>query len=197
MAKSRNLPNGQNRGRLPVLNPRIASAVVAALSLGNFQNTVCQYVGISTSSYNVWRQRGEIESAKVADAGYDPESLIVQASINEEGDPLGIEDMFGHPAPHFEPSEWMFVVFKFLTDRAKAAAEIKALTTIQQAMPDNWQAAGWYLERTYPDRYGRRERVNLSGANDGDPVKLEHTVSADSLEAKLLELRQTLTKNEE
>ncbi len=42
--------------------------------------------------------------------------------------------------------------------QAEAKAEGDALDQIRAAARDGaWQAAAWYLERRYPDRYGRRE----------------------------------------
>lgn len=196
MAKSRNLPNGQNRGRDTRLNPRVAQALVNALSAGNYAKTACQYVGISQASYTLWQHRGEAESARVEGLGYDPEALINEAAVVEttDGESVSfthksIERMFEDCPKPFEPSEWVFVVFKYHIDRAKASAEIRALTIIQQAMPDNWQAAGWYLERTRPDQYGRRERINMTGNKDGEPIKVETTVTVDELEARIREIR--------
>lgn len=39
--------------------------------------------------------------------------------------------------------------------KAEAAAEAKRILVIQKASEENWQAAAWYLERRYPERWGR------------------------------------------
>lgn len=65
---------------------------------------------------------------------------------------------------------------------ARAAAEVRSVTLIQQAATNGtWQAAAWYLERSYPDRWGRT-RVEVTGA-DQAPIKVD--IDADSLEARI------------
>lgn len=43
-------------------------------------------------------------------------------------------------------------------DQAHGAAEVGALGTIQKAMLNqDWRAAAWFLERMWPERYGKRQ----------------------------------------
>ena len=37
------------------------------------------------------------------------------------------------------------------------------MALVQSAAPQHWQAAAWWLERSFPDRYGRRDRNEVSG----------------------------------
>ena len=68
---------------------------------------------------------------------------------------------------------------------AKAEAEVRAVALIQKAAQDGtWQASAWYLERSYPDRWGRH-RLEITGANS-QPVRVE--VDMDSLESKIKSL---------
>jgi len=49
-------------------------------------------------------------------------------------------------------------------DAAKAAAEAEALDRIKAAAksdPKHWTADAWYLERTNPAEYGRRDKVEV------------------------------------
>lgn len=56
---------------------------------------------------------------------------------------------------------------------AQAAAESHAVTTIRKAAMDGtWQAAAWFLERSKPERWRRRENVEVTG-KDGGPVQQE------------------------
>ncbi len=43
--------------------------------------------------------------------------------------------------------------------KAEAEAEQRLVERILAASRDSWQAAAWILERRYPDRWGRRDRV--------------------------------------
>ena len=53
--------------------------------------------------------------------------------------------------------------FREAIKKAEADAEVRAVSIIQDAMPDSWQAAMTYLERKYPQRWGRGDRVEHSG----------------------------------
>lgn len=69
--------------------------------------------------------------------------------------------------------------------QARAEAEIRAVALIQKAAQDGtWQASAWYLERSHPDRWGRK-RLEITGA-DSQPLRVE--VDVESLDAKLKSL---------
>lgn len=44
--------------------------------------------------------------------------------------------------------------------RAEQVAEVKMVEQWQRHMPENWQAIATFMERRYPDRWGRNMRVN-------------------------------------
>jgi len=76
--------------------------------------------------------------------------------------------------------------FREAVEKARSAAEIRNVALIQQAGNDgSWQAAAWYLERSYPTRWGRQNRVELTGA-DGGSVKVD--VSVEELERHVANL---------
>jgi len=79
-------------------------------------------------------------------------------------------------------------------DQAVAAAEVRDLAIIGAAAPNAWQAAAWRLERKHPEKYSRRERVEMTGA-DGGPVEVANVEgAAERLRQKLapvIELRRT------
>jgi transposase-like protein len=49
-----------------------------------------------------------------------------------------------------------FLEFLEAVEKARAEAELDAIRTIREAAPRSWQAAAWYLERSYPKRWGRQ-----------------------------------------
>jgi hypothetical protein len=55
--------------------------------------------------------------------------------------------------------------FRDAVKSAEREAEIRAVATVQQHMGKSWQAAMTYLERKFPQRWGRRLDVT-SGGND-------------------------------
>ena len=58
--------------------------------------------------------------------------------------------------------------------KAQAVFERKCITVIEDAAPNNWQAAAWLLERTRPDRYGKVDRyrgVKHQDEQGGPPLQ--------------------------
>jgi hypothetical protein len=51
--------------------------------------------------------------------------------------------------------------------RAEAEAEMNALDSIQAAARDDWKAAAWYMERRFPQRWGKVNQHELTGAGGG------------------------------
>lgn len=43
--------------------------------------------------------------------------------------------------------------------RAEAEAEARAVALWQKAMPEDWRSVQMYLERRYPDRWGKQEKL--------------------------------------
>ena len=57
-----------------------------------------------------------------------------------------------------------FLEFLEAVERARAEAELEAISVIRDAAPRSWQAAAWYLERSYPKRWGRQAPKPVDGA---------------------------------
>ena len=67
-----------------------------------------------------------------------------------------------------------FREFRESIKRAEAVAEVVAIARIRQAADNGtWQAAAWYLERKYGERWGRNDKLRqeISGPN-GKPVPI-------------------------
>lgn len=60
--------------------------------------------------------------------------------------------------PETDPTG-VYAEFAELVEQAQAVGEGHNVSTIKQAARTNWTAAAWLLERKYPERWGRRERV--------------------------------------
>ena len=58
-------------------------------------------------------------------------------------------------------------------NKALAEAEMRDVLNIDKAAgTGQWQASAWRLERKFPDRWGRKDRVEHTG-KDGQPIQLE------------------------
>jgi hypothetical protein len=74
-----------------------------------------------------------------------------------------------------------YVEFAEAVKEAEAAAEVQSVGVIRQAGQTTWQAAAWYLERKYPDRWARKDtlRQEVSGSLNGSvEIDAEDSVRA-------------------
>lgn len=95
---------------------------------------VCE---VSESVVHKWRARGE--------------EWIEEAETSEE--PVEVP-----------PDEVPYVEFVQSLKKAQGNAVVWHLTNIRRAATDDWKASAWYLERTRPDEYGRRDRHQIEGS---------------------------------
>ena len=73
-----------------------------------------------------------------------------------------------------------YAAFAEAVNRAIAESESRDLATVLKASSKYWVAAAWRLERRFPERYGRFDRMKVEG-------KVEHDAGA-SLLGKLTRL---------
>lgn len=96
---------------------------------GNYIETTCRAVGISSQTYRNWKKRGAAAESGIYRGFYE---AIDQAEAKGESSYLGI--------------------IKDAANSGKA-----------------WQAAAWYLERRYPERWGRRQFTDITSG--GKPLQ--------------------------
>jgi transposase len=53
------------------------------------------------------------------------------------------------------PDDELYREFRRQVEQAHAEAEARAVTQVARAAAEDWRAAAWWLERQYPDRWGR------------------------------------------
>lgn len=75
---------------------------------------------------------------------------------------------------------------------AEKAAEIRAVGLLMKAAEHDAKHASWWLERKFPERWGRKERHEVSGAKGG-PIQTESALSGLSA-AELKEMLAALRK---
>lgn len=68
-------------------------------------------------------------------------------------------------------AEKPFLQFLQAVKQAQAEAEVKAVELITLAGQKTFKALAWRLERKFPERWGRRSRHEITGA-DGGPVEM-------------------------
>ena len=103
-----------------------------------------------------------------------------------------------------EQSKGIYRDFLNAIEKALAESEVRDVMIIGSAAKDNWQAAAWRLERKFPKRWGRHDRLDLN--HEGkvnilhDVEAVEHTVRANRDVRNALEeavLRSIFAEGEE
>lgn len=127
-----------------LLTDEMHERIVNTLRLGNYVEHAASYAGISRATLYNWLKKGD--SAR---------------DRREAGETLDEHDE-------------RYARFSEDVDAARATAIVRNVSIIQQAAQTNWQAAGWWLERTSPQHFSRQVRTELSGPNQG-PVQVAVT----------------------
>ncbi len=115
------------------INQELINKIVEYISHGNYISTSCQACGISHRTYDTWIKHGE-ELAEHIESGKN----------------------------HIEESQLIYLQFFEAIKKAESEAEAKNVQIIQSVAPKNWQAAAWLLERKYPEKYGKREVLDIN-----------------------------------
>jgi hypothetical protein len=64
--------------------------------------------------------------------------------------------------------------------KAESESEVRAVALLRKHAEKQFQAAAWWLERKYPKRWGRKERLELTGSGGG-PVQVAPTALREQL----------------
>lgn len=65
------------------------------------------------------------------------------------------------------PRKDIFVLFANAIREAEAEVEIRMVAQWRTQMPEDWRAIQMFMERRYPERWGRKERQEHVGAGGG------------------------------
>lgn len=174
-------------GRHTKLTADLAAKVVAFVRAGSFANVAARASGIGESTYYRWLERGE--SCETDHAALVEAPLAHVRTLGKErglkcsrwGRDRLIEALLFDEYPFWE--------FRESVKEAEAEAEISRLVKIESAADEHWQAAAWWLERKYSDRYGRTLRTEVSGP-DGGAIRISGMSDEELLQelAKLDEM---------
>lgn len=99
-----------------------------------------------------------------------------------------------HPATYFrwleegtkDDADDKYREFRAEVEKARAEAEVRNVAIIADAAKrGTWQAAAWFLERSFPRSWSKTSRTELTGA-DGGPVSV--SVDPETLESRIAAL---------
>lgn len=123
------------RGRPSKLTPELTARLCAYLRDGHYIATACQLAGITEATYHAWAAKGRATPGSVFSEFLES---MEAARAHAEADALSAIRSAMQP--------W----------RRRVTSSARGDRYLQETdMPGDWRAAAWYLERAYPERYGR------------------------------------------
>jgi len=148
-------------GQPTKLTPERHDRIVNGIRQGNYISVSAEYGGVSYATVNNWMNRGEAEQARLS-------------------------------YPNVKPLKREAIYLQFFEDvtRARAEAELRNVLLIQTAAREDWRAAAWYLEHSFTERWGSKQKIEHTGAGGG-PIQVEN-MSDDDLKDRLGEARNRL-----
>ena len=138
-SSGRSKPAAYEFGRPSKINEQRAEKIIRAIRAGNYIETAAALAGISKSTLYAWMKRGAAEMDRL------------------ENDPKAKP----------KKSELPFLDFSNAVNIALAEAENRDIEAINKAVHEDWRAAAWRLERKFPDRWGRKDRLQAEVENKG------------------------------
>lgn len=124
-------------GRRTLLDAELIEQAETLLKEGHYVQTICQYFGIHESTWYNWYNKGE------------------------EYIDLSEEELYS------KPNALVYIEFYQAVKRGSARGEMDALNVIHKHSKKKWQAAAWFLERRFRDRWGRVKQDEGGEAGKG------------------------------
>ena len=140
-----------------------AERIANLIKGGNYASQAAQAAGVSERSYHRWMQQGAEASSKCEEW---QERVDHWNSLN---DAQKRSESHLQPSEDEAPTAEEIVLWRFWRDVKKAEAEAEAAAVLQirkAANEGTWQAAAWYLERKFKDRWSRRDSIDHTGSID-------------------------------
>lgn len=132
-------------GRPPLLTSELEDKIYKYMAEGNYTSTACQAAGVKYDTFLHWQERAKHYNAW----------LSTQSDIYIDTD---LSDLPDHN------SDLVYFRFFHRLKTAEALAEVQHVANISVAgkLPQFWAASATYLERKYPDRWGKRDAVDVN-----------------------------------
>jgi hypothetical protein len=109
------------------LTPEVHEKVREALAAGAYQRDAATFAGVSVRTFYAWLARGR-EAAEALERGEPVESV-----------------------------DRDLAAFLHMVEGSRVRVAVDLLTVVQDAARRDWRAAAWFLERSYPEQWGKRE----------------------------------------
>ena len=147
-------------GRKTKLTPEIQDTICNWLKLGYYQEDAAVMAGIAPSTFYDWLKKGAEEDSKQEQIKALGSGDSPLPAINEDSD---IELVY------------IYSEFSEAVARARAEAEGAHIKNIRRAADNGtWQASAWFLERSFPKKWGKRSTLDIDAQGD-EPIKFQIT----------------------
>ena len=141
------------------LTPDVIEDICNWLKLGYYQEDAATMAGISASTFYDWMKKGD-EGQKALESGTSSSLPAIQ----EDGE-VEIVDMYSE--------------FSEAVKKARAEAEGAHIMNIRKAADNGvWQASAWFLERSFPKKWGKKNPDLMEEESDG-PITFVVKYSGD------------------
>ena len=142
------------------LNLEIQNELCDLIEKGNYIETASAIVGISKNTLYDWLKRGRRGKEQL-----------------EKGEKLN-------------KSELPFIDFSDAVEKAFAIGEAKDLEIIRKAAMEDWKASAWRLERRFPTKWGRKDKMDIAANVQSEhreiELKIEKQIEFDPSSVELI-----------
>jgi hypothetical protein len=171
-------------GRPSIISRKLQDEICKAIRAGNYMETAAAYAGVSKDSLYEWMKRGAVERRRREHWGTKKkpgtqEKRQHTLALKNEQPYLEFSDAVQKALADSEVADLLTV------GKAAKGGELLTVEEVEKVFPDGrtekkirkemsapqWQAAAWKLERRFPDKYGRRERLEHVGP-EGGPIEV-------------------------
>lgn len=138
------------KGSAPKLTKELIEKISRAVRNGAYVETAVAYCGISKDTFYRWLRMAANDNEKglYKSLSYAIERAWAEAEMKDvEAITRAVEGFPDQLA---------------VDENGKVIIDAKGYPVVAQyGLPPNWKAAAWRLERKFPDRWGRRSKVDL------------------------------------
>jgi hypothetical protein len=135
-------------GRPPECTQELIKKIVSSILVGNYFETACASAGIHKTTAYDWLKKGAREPGSIFEQF---SNAVEKAQADGESRDVMVIEMQAHGAP---------------------AQYNEMGQQIREAIPRDWKAAAWRLERKHPKKWGRMDRHEVTG-QDGKPIEVK------------------------
>ncbi len=161
-------PRRRKTGRPTKLTPELQEKIVNAVRAGNYLQTACTWAGVHYGT--AWRWMSEAEQP-----GADKAKIAFRDAVNRARAESEMR-VIGH-------IQKVIMGGQLLKETTRTLPNGTTETERQFAPPDG-RVALEFASRAYPERWGRRAALEVTGEGGG-PVRVEHTQVLASIAERL------------